>query len=226
MSGQEQELFPLSWLSQYGYCPRRCGLLALDEAWEENEETSAGRVGHQRAHTARIERHENRLELYDLPVFSRRLGVNGKCDCVEAQASPEGISLPYGEGRYVLYPVEYKHGVVRDEREYHIQLCAQALCLEEQFGGHIARGAIFFINAHRRDEVTLDEGLRAETCEVAEAVRQMLEKGEIPPAKYSAKCKKCSMREYCQPRMKHSAASYCDALWKLALEEDGHEATT
>ena len=130
----ERELFPLSWLTQYGYCPRRCGLMALEQLWTESADTAAGRAQHERVHTARIERRSGQMNLYELPVFSRSLGVNGKCDCVEALETPDGVELPYGQGRYRLYPVEYKHGVVRDEEEYQIQLCAQAMCLEEQFG--------------------------------------------------------------------------------------------
>lgn len=214
------ELFPLSWLSQYGYCPRRCGLLALDQAWNENADTAAGRAQHVRVHTGRIERRGSRLDLFELPVFSRQLGLNGKCDCVEATASEDGILFPYGEGRYTLYPVEYKHGVVRDEEEYHIQLCAQAMCLEEQFGGHIPAGAIFFINAHRRDEVILTPKLRDKTRNTAAAIVEMLASGQVPAPNYCAKCRKCSMQDICQPKLKRSAGRYCSSLWELALQED------
>ncbi|MCD7917001.1 MAG: CRISPR-associated protein Cas4 [Clostridiales bacterium] len=163
-SGAAPLLVPLSWLAQYGYCPRRCGLLALDQAWVENAETASGRTQHQRVHTARVERKGDDLFLYELPVYSRTLGVSGKCDCVEAHAAPDGVLLPYGEGIFQLYPVEYKHGVVRKgEEEYHLQLCAQALCLEEQFGCVIPAGSIFYINSHRRDEVALTDALRQKT---------------------------------------------------------------
>lgn len=111
-----------------------------------------------------------------MPVFSRGLGVNGLCDCVEARPSPTGVPIPYGEGRYIFYPVEYKHGVVRDEEEYHLQLCAQAICLEERFGVQI-------------------------------------------PAVYSAKCKKCSLRDTCQPQMKRSSKLYRDSLWDEVVKE-------
>ena len=216
----EREPFPLSWLSQYGYCPRRCGLLALDQTWEENEETASGRAQHERVHTARVERRGSRTDLYELAVFSRSLGVSGKCDCVEATAAPDGVPLPYGPDRYTLFPIEYKHGVVRDETEYHIQLCAQAICLEEQFDCHIPAGAIFFINAHRRDVVTLTPLLRELTQETAARVAQLLQDQTVPEAEYSAKCKKCSLRDYCRPKLKRSARSYCSSLWGLALQED------
>ena len=219
MSSEEEELFPLSWLTQFGYCPRRCGLLAIDQVWEENEYTASGRLQHSRVHTSRIEKRGTNMELCELSVFSRQLGVNGKCDCVEVWEDLNGVPLPYGAGKYRLYPVEYKHGVVRDEFEYHIQLCAQAICLEEQFHCKIPTGAIFFINAHRRDEVQIDEGLRNQTYALAQDVKRMLRSGTVPTAAYSAKCRKCSMQDYCTPKMKQSAAQYCGRLWEDVLQE-------
>lgn len=219
-SSIETDLIPLSWLSQYGYCPRRCGLLALNQAWEENAETASGRIQHERVHTARIERKGADIFLYEMNVFSRALGVNGKCDCVEAHESPEGIELPYGEGRYLLYPIEYKHGVVRQEEEYHIQLCAQAICLEELYGGSITKGAIFYINAHRRDEVELSSDLRKKTFETSERIQEMLMNEIVPIEKYNAKCKKCSMISVCQPKLKHTAKNYNQSLWNTVLEKE------
>lgn len=215
-----QELFPLSWLSQYGYCPRRCGLLAIDQVWEENADTASGRVQHDRVHTARVERRGEHISLFELPVFSRSLGVSGKCDCVEANASDRGVPLPYGQGKYVLYPVEYKHGVVRNETEYHVQLCAQAICLEEQFGAEIPAGAIFYIGAHRRDEIRFTPELRALTYQTAAGVRDILTTETVPPAVYSAKCRRCSLLDFCSPKIKKSAQAYCQSLWSTAMEEN------
>lgn len=220
MQSCSDELFPLSWLSQYGYCPRRCGLLAVNQAWAENADTAAGAMQHSRVHDARIERRGDRLNLFELPVFSRELGVNGKCDCVEALYSPEGVSLPYAEGTYKLYPVEYKHGTVREEEEYHIQLCAQAICLEAMFGCQISAGAIFYIGAHRRDEVVLTEELRELTRKTAGAVKDLINSQKIPAPSYGAKCRKCSMLEICQPKWKRSAIGYCDGIWREIIQEE------
>lgn len=219
-SGEEsKELFPLSWLAQYGYCKRRCCLLALEQVWQENEYTAAGRIQHQRVHTARTEQRGDVLYIFEMPVFSRRLGVSGLCDCVEAHLSPTGVQIPYGEGKYIFYPVEYKHGVVRDEEEYHLQLCAQAICLEERFGAQILAGAIFFIDAHRRDEVLLSEKLREKTWETAKKIADLIENQKMVPAVYSAKCKKCSLKEVCQPKIKQSSRRYSDDLWDEVVKE-------
>ena len=219
LEGEPRELFPLSWLSQYGYCKRRCALLALEQIWQENEYTAAGRMQHKRVHTERTEQRGDVIHIFDMPVFSRRLGVNGYCDCVEAHPSQSGVSIPYGEKKYIFFPVEYKHGVVRDEEEYHLQLCAQAMCLEERFETQISEGAIFFIDAHRRDKVLFSEKLREKTWETAKEISDLLENQKLIPATYSAKCKKCSLREACQPRIRHSAQSYSDSLWEEAVKE-------
>lgn len=221
-SSADIDLFPLSWLSQYGYCPRRCGLLALEQLWSENAETASGRAEHARVHTARQEHRGDKILLYETGVFSRSLGVSGKCDCVEAWADPDGAPIPYGEGRFRLYPIEYKHGLVREEEEYLIQLCAQAICLEEQFSCTICEGAIFYIDAHRRFPVTLSRELREKTMETARNVRELLTSQELPPAKCSAKCQKCSMAELCQPKLKKNAAAYCGRMWQF-LEEASPE---
>ena len=177
-----RELFPLSWLSQYGYCKRRCSLLALEQIWQDNEYTAAGRMQHKRVHTGRTEQRGDTIYIFEMPVFSRGLGVNGFCDCVEAHPSSSGAAIPYGKGKYTFYPVEYKHGVVRDEEEYHLQLCAQAICLEERFGVEIPVGAIFFIDAHRRDEVLLSQELREQTWKTAKEISDMVESQKTVPA--------------------------------------------
>lgn len=214
-----RELFPLSWLSQYGYCKRRCSLLALEQIWQENEYTAAGRMQHKRVHTGRTEQRGDTIHIFEMPVFSRRLGVSGFCDCVEAHPSPSGVSIPYGEGKYEFFPVEYKHGVVRDEEEYHLQLCAQAICLEERFSTQIPVGAIFFIDAHRREEVLFSGELREKTWKTAKEIADLIEGQKMIPAVYSAKCKKCSLWDTCQPRTKRSSQSYNDCLWDEAVKE-------
>ena len=215
---EQVELFPLSWLSQYGYCKRRCSLLALEQIWRENEYTAAGRMQHKRVHTGRTEQRGDIIHIFEMPVFSRILGVSGFCDCVEAHPSAGGISIPYGKGKYIFYPVEYKHGVVRDEKEYHLQLCAQAIFLEERFDTQILTGAIFFIDAHRRDEVLFSEELREETWKTAKEISDLIESQKPVPAVFSAKCKKCSLREVCQPEIRHSARMYSESLLKAEIK--------
>ena len=112
-----------------------------------------------------------------------------------------------------------KHGIVRDEEEYKIQLCAQAMCLEEMFDTEIPEGALFFISSHRRLEIVLDESLRQQTRELANELHEIRTKLFVPDAVYSAKCRKCSLKELCMPKVKRTARKYCEALRNEASGE-------
>ena len=109
----EQEYLPLSWLSQMAYCPRRAGLLLNERLWAENSDTAKGRAEHTRVHTQRVERRGELANLYEFTVFSDSLRLLGKCDCIEARMDTSGCHIPAVEFPVQLYPVEYKHGTVR-----------------------------------------------------------------------------------------------------------------
>ena len=173
-----------------------------------------------RVHDKRIERRGDRLKLYECTVFSETLGIWGKCDCIEAERWDQGCRIKAADFPVRLYPIEYKHGSVREEQSYMIQLCAQAMCLEEMFRTEIATGALFFISAHRRLDVTFDDRLRAAVKSRAADLKRLREEQSIPPAEYSAKCKRCSLHEYCMPKTKTSAMDYCKKLALEAVEMD------
>lgn len=210
----------LSQLSHAGFCLRRAALLANEQAWQENADTAKGRAEHERVHTQRVERRGNSAKLYELPVFSHRLGIAGKCDCIEAEETADGCCVPALPFPVKLYPVEYKHGKIRSEQEYEIQLCAQAMCLEEMFQTRIPEGAIYYITSHRRYSVPLTEELRNRVRETIREVQLLRHDFSIPPAEYGAKCKACSLREYCLPNVKQSALDYCKRLQEEAIEEE------
>lgn len=212
----DPEYLPLSLLSQVGYCPRRAGLILNERLWDESTDTAKGRAEHERVHTQRVEKRGNLLKLYEYTVYSDQLQLLGKCDCIEAARSETGCRIPAAEFPVQLYPIEYKHGNVREEEEYKLQLCAQALCLEEMFGAKIPEGALFFVTAHRRLAVPLDEDLRRRTREVAEQLRRMRAEFSVPEAQYSSRCRRCSLQELCMPKVKASARAYCSALRKEA----------
>ena len=207
----DREYLPLSWLSQANYCLRRAALLLNERVWEENAETAKGRAEHKNVHT-------HQLKLYEYTVFSDTLGLVGKCDCIEAVRSGNGCMIPAARFPVQLYPIEYKHGSVREELSYQIQLCAQAMCLEEMFHTDISSGALFFISAHRRLEVLFTDELRATVEKTAEELRSIRDSFHIPPTEYERKCKKCSLKEYCMPKVKTSAQRYCEILAREAKE--------
>lgn len=212
----EQEYLPLSWLSQVAYCPRRAGLLLNERLWVENADTAKGRAEHTRVHTQRVEKRGERVDLFEFTVFSDRLFLLGKCDCVEACRDVSGCRIPAVDFPVRLYPIEYKHGTVREEEEYCIQLCAQAMCMEEMFHTTIPEGALFFISSHRRMVVPLDTALRSRTEELAQELHRIRTELVVPPAVYSSKCRRCSLNELCMPKVKASAESYLRQLRREA----------
>ena len=137
---------------------------------------------------------------------------------MEARKDPSGCRIPPADFPVLLYPVEYKHGKLRDEQEYNIQLCAQAMCLEEMYHTAIPEGAIFYLSSHRRQIVALDEPLRRLVRETAEELHRIRDTLSIPAASYSEKCRRCSLLEYCMPGVNRSARAYCEQLAQEARE--------
>lgn len=215
----ERDFIALSYISQYGYCPRRAALIMNHQMWQENEFTVEGRIEHERVHTARVERRGDFLKFYDFSVFSRELMIAGKCDCIEAVRNENGAYLLEEHAKFQLYPIEYKHGKVRNESEYMQQLCAQAICLEEMYDTYITEGSLFFVDEHRRLQVEFTNELREKTIKTCAMLWESFENKILPKAKYSVKCKKCSLYEDCLPKLQCSAKSYCEN----ALKELGEE---
>lgn len=215
----EEELIPLSYLAQYYYCARRAALMLVEQEWADNIHTAEGTLLHQRVDSGLTESRGDVLTLRSLWLRSLELGLSGKSDCVEATADPAGIVLPGTTGWWRLRPVEYKHGERRDELEYEVQLCAQAMCLEEMLGAHITEGDLFYAADHRRVTVQFDTGLRKQVKDGAAALHALLRAGRLPPARWTARCRGCSLVEICAPRIKHSATAYLEELAASARGE-------
>lgn len=217
-SAVDEERIPISRLTQAGYCLRRAALLENEQVWIESADTAKGRIEHERVHTARVEKRSDCVKLYEFPVFSERLRLSGKCDCIEAFPDDNGCRIPVSERPVRLYPVEYKHGKLRSEEEYEVQLCAQAICLEEMFQTRISEGALFYVSSHRRQPVRFTEELRARVEELVKAMDELRTQFTVPPAEASAKCTRCSLREYCMPEIRSSAEAYCKTLRTDAMK--------
>lgn len=184
--GDEAEIeVPISAIEHYSYCPRQCALIHVEQTFEENVFTVRGRLSHERVDSGDDAPIQGVLTARSVPVWSRRLGLQGKADLIEFR--PEGP-----------YPVEYKvgrrHGIYPD-----LQLCAQALCLEEMLGVPVRRGAVFYRAVRRRHEVVFDERLRRQTVEAIRAIRTMLREGQLPEAPNDARCRNCSLVDACLP---------------------------
>ncbi|MBQ9082305.1 MAG: CRISPR-associated protein Cas4 [Clostridia bacterium] len=216
----EWEPIPLSRLAHAGYCLRRAALLTNEQLWQESADTAKGRKEHERVHAERVERRGEQVLLYEYQVYSRCLNIGGKCDCIEAIQNPHGCRIPAVEFPVRLYPVEYKHGKLRDEEEYELQLCAQAMCLEEMYDTEIAEGAIFYISTHRRKLVAFTPELRQKVTETVRMLEDIRRNFTIPAAQSGPKCVRCSLRALCMPDAARSAKAYCRRLQQEAVKED------
>jgi CRISPR-associated exonuclease Cas4 len=184
-----QDPIPLSALQHWAYCPRQCGLIHLEQQFEDNVHTARGQAVHHLVDTPGYEVKRGVRVERALPLWSDRFGLIGKADLVEF----------HPDGR--IYPVEFKHGRKRGRIHDDIQLAAQAMCLEDMLGRPVPQGAIYHASSHRRREVDITEDLRALVNETADAIRAMLATGILPPPVNDARCRECSLREICQPEM-------------------------
>lgn len=188
----DDDLIPLSALQHFLYCPRQCALIHIERAWSENRFTAEGRVLHERVNQTGTESRGRLKTLRALDLVSRELGLSGKADVVEVRREAGGT-------RYC--PVEYKRGKPKQHCADEVQLCAQALCLEEMFGVDVAEGAIFYGRPRRRMPVAFDRELRHLTRSVAGATRMLLAAGITPLPEYeSRKCDACSLVAQCMPK--------------------------
>ncbi|OSI17306.1 CRISPR-associated protein Cas4 [Neisseria dumasiana] len=181
---------PLSALQHYAFCPRQCALIHNEQAWAENFLTAQGRALHERVDGGEPETRKGVRFERSVHVSAENLGVHGVLDMVERDIQT---------GR--LNPVEYKRGKPKPEPFDEIQLCAQALCLEEMTEQTVAEGALWYMQTRHRVPVVFSDGLKAETLAVIGQVRALLDSGITPPPEYGKRCKACSLIEVCQPKL-------------------------
>jgi len=176
----------ISALEHWSYCPRQCALIHLEQTFDENLYTLRGRAVHELVDEVGVEQREGTRIERSVPLWSTRLGLVGKADMVEF----------HGE---TPYPVEYKHGPRRQWGHDDLQLCAQAICLEEMIGKAVPCGAIFHHGSRRRREVVFTQALRVQVEETVGAIRRMLSEARLPPAVNDARCRHCSLKDSCMP---------------------------
>ena len=198
MTYSEDDLLPLSGLQHLLFCERQCALIHVEQAWAENVLTAEGRIMHEKVHDAgRESRGDVRVE-YGMPLRSLRLGLIAKADVVEFHRSAEPDEK--GVIRWLPFPVEYKHGRPKKDNSDRVQLCAQAMCLEEMLDIEVRVGAIFYGKTRRRQDVLFDADLRRETEDAAARFHCLVDSCRTPKATYAKKCDKCSMLDLCLPR--------------------------
>ncbi|MGH7710373.1 MAG: CRISPR-associated protein Cas4 [Gemmatimonadaceae bacterium] len=190
----ENQLLPISALQHLLFCERQCALIHIEGLWAENRFTVEGQHAHRKAHDGPNETRDGVTTARGLPLRSFRLGLVGVADVVEFRQSPRpgDPAIPF--------PVEYKRGRPKSHDADRVQLCAQALCLEEMLGVPVPEGALYYGKTRRRKRVTIDRSLRALTEQACERLHALIAGGKTPSAVREPKCARCSLYDLCLPQ--------------------------
>ncbi len=224
----DDELLPLSGLQHLAFCERQAALIHVEQIWRDNSLTLEGTWLHDRVDET-APRRECRGDLVivrGLALRSARLGVSGRADVVEFhKAGPSedtGVRLENLDGLWRPFPVEYKRGKPKPGNADQVQLCAQAMCLEEMLDLSLHEGALFYGRTQRRTPVTFDAELRAATEKVAERLHELFRSGTTPRAEREPKCTSCSLEPLCMPRAmtRRSSKRYLQRAVDEALEDN------
>jgi CRISPR-associated exonuclease Cas4 len=204
----EDEPIIISAINRYAYCPRRCALAHVEQMWNETVHTARGNEVHENvdidsSHMVQGIRYERAL-----PVWSKRLNIVGKADLVEFHGD-------------VPYPVEYKVSKRKSFKNDFLQLCAQAVCLEEMLGVNVEKGALYWHGSRERQEVAISDAMRRQLEAVVIAVRDMIAERRVPPPVNDERCRDCSLRESCLPHVAGNAAKNKKALRELFALDGG-----
>jgi CRISPR-associated exonuclease Cas4 len=211
MSYEEEDYLQLSGLQHFCFCRRQWALIHIENLWQENLLTAEGKVLHERAHDETFKEKRGSLMIVrGVRISSSTLGVSGQCDVLEYRADQQGITLPGIEGRWQPYPVEYKRGKPKDNASDRLQLCGQAICLEEMLCCDIPKGAIFYGEIRRREEVAFTPEMREQVFKSLTEMHALYSKGYTPKVKPSKACNSCSLKEQCLPKLmrKRPVADY------------------
>jgi len=214
----EDELLPISGLQHLAFCERQAALIHVEGLWADNVLTAEGHLLHERVHRGELETHGEMRVARGLRLRSLALGLTGMTDVVEfRRVHGEGdagacsdhfaTELPGVAGRWRPFLVEYKRGLPKPDNRDEVQLCAQAMCLEEMLGVTIPAAALYYGRPRRRHPVPLDQQLRTETISLAGRLHRLVASGTVPPPSYSRRCRRCSLVDHCLPKMARSAAS-------------------
>ena len=197
---EEDDFLLLSGIQHYAFCPRQWALIHIEEQWNENYLTAGGRIMHVKAHDGEsTEKRGNLIIFRALKVRSVELGISGECDIVEFHKCKSGISINGYDGLWLPYPVEYKRGKTKLDDCDRLQLCAQAVCLEEMLCVKIDSGALFYGEPHRREVVDFTLELRTKLTEIVKSMHEIFSRKYTPNAVIGKYCQSCSIRDLCLP---------------------------
>ena len=200
---KEEDYLMLSGIQHFSFCRRQWALIHIEQQWDENLRTVEGNIFHKKAHDGySSEKRRDVIISRGMPVFSPALGISGVCDIVEFyRDDKKGISLHGREGRYLVYPVEYKKGQPKEDEADVLQLAAQAMCLEEMLECEIEKGYLYYGEIRRRIEVWLDEKIRQQVRDTFEEMHHYYERRYTPKVKRTKACNACSLKDLCIPKL-------------------------
>lgn len=219
----ENDIISISALQHWLYCPRQCALIHLEQAWAENKFTAEGRVMHENAHEGADETKSGIRITRGMSVMSESLGLTGQCDVVEFHGPAGNFKSEITNLKCTqrVHPVEYKRGKPKAHQADEVQLCAQAMCLEEMLGIQIETGALYYGQKRRRTDVQFTEDLRALVQTTTAEIRACFLSGDTPLAEYDERrCDACSLIDFCQPqamRFQKGAAAWFSSSLKSGI---------
>jgi len=218
---KEEDYLLISGIQHFVFCKRQWALIHIEQQWQDNLRTIEGAILHEKTHDNTIK--ESRGDLIisrGMGIFSTSLGLTGACDVVEFHRSSEGISIFGRDGTYKPVPVEYKKGKPKEDESDVLQLCAQAICLEEMLLCEIPEAFLFYGEARRRLKIVLDEALRDRVKAIAREMHELYDMRYTPKVKPSKSCKACSLVEICIPKLcKNPSAVYYINRYLSEVEE-------
>lgn len=201
MYGEEDYLM-LSGIQHFAFCRRQWAMIHIEQQWAENYRTTAGELMHKTAHDdASFEKRGDLLIIRGMRISSRNLGLSGQCDVVEFHQDENGVSLFGYDGKWKPIPVEYKRGMPKENNADELQLCAQAMCLEEMLQVYVQDGYLYYGENRRRSHVDFTDSLREEVRNAAKEMHELFQRGYTPNVKPTKKCKACSLENLCLPKL-------------------------
>lgn len=200
----DEECLQISGVQHFVYCPRQWQLIHIEMEWRESDLTALGQILHHRVDKPELpQKRGDTLTLRSVPLVSHRLGIQGKSDAVLLTPTTDDhyFSHPRYPGRWAPTPVEYKRGRPKQHNADKLQLCAEALCLEEMYDLTIPRGYIYYGETAHRLEVAIDRPLRDELEACLVAMHRLMREGATMPPRNDARCRRCSLRDICLPEI-------------------------
>ena len=202
MEYREEDFLMLSGIQHFAFCRRQWALIHIENQWVENYSTVSGNIVHKNAHDKKFkETRGDILITRGMSIFSNILGISGECDVVEFHENINGVNLYGKDKKHIPFPIEYKRGKPKEHNADILQLCAQAMCLEEMLCCEITNGALYYDEIKRRENVVFTDELREEVVKIFAEMHNLYKKGHTPKVKPKKNCNSCSLKGICVPKI-------------------------